>query len=92
MINYTKKTRFGGDLNIYSKYDPEEIRKMIDNYLAAAYALKQSAEELNEAVKIKYDTKDDESTASMDKKNSEMFLKATRDLNNLIGSLKRNIK
>jgi hypothetical protein len=92
MVNYTRKKKFGGNLNIFSKYEPEEIRNKLDNYLAAAYALQQSAQDLNETIKIKYDTKNLQSSTMMDKKNSEMFFNATKKLNDLITSLKTNIR
>jgi hypothetical protein len=92
MVNYTRKKKFGGDLGIFSKYDPEEIRRKLDNYVAAAYALKLSAEEINQASKTKYDTKNSESSTILDKQNSQTFLNASRKINELISSLKTNIR
>ena len=91
MVNYTRKKRYGGSSNIFSKYQPEEIRKKLDNYLAAAYALKQSTEIVNESVIIKHNPRDKESSAMLDKANSELFLSAAIKMNELITSLKTNI-
>ena len=91
MVNYTRKKKYGGDSNIFSKYEPNEIRKKLDNYLAAAYALKQSAEKLNESVKLKNNPTNIDSTSMIDKTNSQLFLNASRKMNDLITSLKTNI-
>ena len=55
MVNYTRKKKVGGDSDIFAKYEPEEIRKRLNNYLAATYALKQATAELIESVKLKND-------------------------------------
>jgi hypothetical protein len=91
MVNYTRKKRCGGSSNIFSKYQPDEIRKKLDNYLAAAYALKQSTETLNESVIIKNNSTDKESSGILDKANSQLFLNAAIKMNELITSLKTNI-
>lgn len=92
MVNYTRKKKIGGDINIYSKYEPEDIRNKLDNYLAAAYALKESAKELNESIKLKYDTKNPQSSTMFDIKNSEIFSNATKKLKDLITTLKTNVR
>jgi len=92
MANFTRKKKIGGESNIFSKYDPEEVRRKLDNYLAAAYALKQSSEELLEGVKIKNDIRNSSSTSVIENNNSEEFKKATQKFSELITSLKTNIR
>lgn len=92
MVNYTRKKKYTGGSNIFSKYQPTEIRKKLDNYLSAAYALKQSAEKFNDSVKVKNDSTNNESTAMLDKANSQLFLNAATKMNELITSLKAILK
>jgi phosphotransacetylase len=92
MVKYTRKNKIGGDINIFSKYDPEDVRRKLDNYLAASYALKQSTEELNEAIRLMNNSRNSNSTSMIERKNSEDFLKAVQTFTGLISSLKTNIR
>jgi actin-related protein len=92
MVDRTRKKKVGGDSNIFAKYEPEEIQKRLNNYLAATYALKQATAELIQSVKLKNDTTNRNSTYFIEKQNSENFKKATQKFSELVSVLNTNIR
>jgi hypothetical protein len=51
-MNTTRKNIKGGAVNIF-KYTPEEIYKVMNNYLAASYAIKKTGNKLRNIITVK---------------------------------------
>lgn len=51
-MNTTRKKIKGGAV-LFSKYKPEEIYKIMNNYLAASYAIKKTGNKLKNIVTLK---------------------------------------
>ena len=79
--------------NIFNTYDPNDIKKRFDNYMAASYYLKLAAESLQRKanLRLKSDSKNT-STYQQHINNINDFVKATQKLADLTKQFNTNFK
>lgn len=91
-MNKTKKNTIkgGSNTNIFSDYSASEIQRRLDNYVAAAYALKQTTDTIKNTVESKLSSSSN-STYQLQNNNSQQFALATSKLSSLIHQFNTNL-
>ena len=92
-MNKTKKNKTGvkggSNTNIFSDYNSIEIQRRLNNYLSAAYALKQTTDTIKNTVESKI-TNPSTATYKLQTNNSEQFALATSRFSSLIHQFNTN--
>jgi len=79
--------------NIFSDYDPTEIKRRIDNYLAATYSLKLAAESLQRKAAMRTKSNPiDTGSFQQQNNNANNFALATKKLADLTKQFNTNFK